>query len=98
MTNKEDKQKGFLAPDVIISMITKGDNKVLEILRQKQIQLVTSDFALSAYIMLISVLSVFAVISNPRRSSTVLIIELSFCSFIPDIKDCLFTSIAWILS
>ena len=36
MTNKEDKQKGFLAPDVIISMITKGDNKVLEILRQKQ--------------------------------------------------------------
>ena len=50
MKNKSDesgerKQRAFLAPDVIISMLT-GDKKALVILRQKHITLVTSDFAL----------------------------------------------------
>lgn len=40
------KQKAFLAPDVIISIIATDDKKANDILVQDQIKLVTSDFAL----------------------------------------------------
>jgi len=43
---KKDKQKAFLAPDVIISMIATDDKKASDLLMQDQIKLVTSDFAL----------------------------------------------------
>ena len=41
-----DGEKAFIAPDVIISMITEGNKKVGEVLNHPSLQLITSDFAL----------------------------------------------------
>lgn len=41
-----DKQRAFLASDVIITMIVGKDKKSKDILMQDQIKLITSDFAL----------------------------------------------------
>lgn len=43
---KDDKQKAFVAPDAIISMIATDNKKVNEVLMQDKIKLITSDFAL----------------------------------------------------
>lgn len=39
-------KKAFIAPDVIISMITESNKKVGEVLDHPSLQLITSDFAL----------------------------------------------------
>ena len=43
---KKDKQRAFLAPDVIITMLVGKDKKAKDMLMQDQVGLVTSDFAL----------------------------------------------------
>lgn len=51
---KDDKQKAFIAPDVIISMLTTDDKSSNEVLTQSLIKLITSDFALYEALMSIT--------------------------------------------